>query len=37
VKQGRYGEIIVLDNFVRGRRENLSAAMARGPGDDRRG
>lgn len=30
-EQGRYGEIIVLDNFVRGRRENLAAAMARGP------
>jgi UDP-glucose 4-epimerase len=29
--QGTYGEILVLDNFVRGRRENLAAAMARGP------
>ena len=28
--QGRVGEIIVLDNFVRGRRENLAAALARG-------
>jgi UDP-glucose 4-epimerase len=28
---GRYGEIVILDNFVRGRRENLAAAMARGP------
>jgi len=30
-ERGVYGEIIVLDNFVRGRRENLSAALARGP------
>jgi UDP-glucose 4-epimerase len=30
-KQGLVGEIIVLDNFVRGRRENLAAAMAKGP------
>lgn len=30
-EQGRYNEIIVVDNFVRGRRENLAAAMARGP------
>jgi UDP-glucose 4-epimerase len=28
---GKYGEIIVLDNFVRGRRENLASAMAKGP------
>jgi UDP-glucose 4-epimerase len=28
---GVYSEIIVLDNFVRGRRENLAAAMAHGP------
>jgi UDP-glucose 4-epimerase len=28
--RGVYGEIIVLDNFVRGRRENLAAAMAEG-------
>jgi UDP-glucose 4-epimerase len=28
---GKYGEILVLDNFVRGRRENLAAAMAKGP------
>jgi UDP-glucose 4-epimerase len=30
-ERGVYGEIIVLDNFVRGRRENLAAAIARGP------
>jgi nucleoside-diphosphate-sugar epimerase len=30
-ERGVYSEIIVLDNFVRGRRENLEAAMARGP------
>jgi UDP-glucose 4-epimerase len=30
-ERGTVGEIIVLDNFVRGRRENLAAAMARGP------
>jgi UDP-glucose 4-epimerase len=30
-EQGRYGEIVILDNFVRGRRENLAAAAARGP------
>jgi UDP-glucose 4-epimerase len=30
-EQGKYGEIVILDNFVRGRRENLAAAMARGP------
>jgi UDP-glucose 4-epimerase len=29
-EQGRYGEIVILDNFVRGRRENLAEAMARG-------
>lgn len=27
---GRCGEIVVLDNFVRGRRENLASALARG-------
>jgi UDP-glucose 4-epimerase len=32
-ERGVYGEIIVLDNFVRGRRENLAAAMVRGPVD----
>jgi UDP-glucose 4-epimerase len=30
-QRGVYGEIIVLDNFVRGRRENLAEAMALGP------
>src|SRR6185436_12560987 len=30
-ERGVYNEIIVLDNFVRDRRENLAAAMARGP------
>ena len=30
-EQGKYGEIVLLDNFVRGRRENLEAALARGP------
>jgi UDP-glucose 4-epimerase len=30
-EQGKYGEIVILDNFVRGRRENLAAAMARSP------
>jgi len=30
-KQGRVGEIIVLDNFVRGRRENLASALTNGP------
>jgi UDP-glucose 4-epimerase len=30
-EQGKYGEIVILDNFVRGRRENLATAMARGP------
>jgi UDP-glucose 4-epimerase len=30
-ERGIYSEIIVLDNFVRGRRENLAVAMARGP------
>ncbi|PDW02745.1 NAD-dependent epimerase/dehydratase family protein [Candidatus Viridilinea mediisalina] len=29
--QGRYGEIIILDNFVRGRRANLAAALAQAP------
>jgi UDP-glucose 4-epimerase len=29
-ERGVYGEIIVLDNFVRGRRENLAAALTRG-------
>jgi UDP-glucose 4-epimerase len=30
-EQGTYGEIVILDNFVRGRRENLAGALARGP------
>jgi UDP-glucose 4-epimerase len=30
-ERGKVGEILVLDNFVRGRRANLAAAMARGP------
>jgi len=30
-EKGVYGEILILDNFVRGRRENLAAALARGP------
>ena len=30
-EQGKYGEIVILDNFVRGRRENLAAALAYGP------
>ena len=30
-ERGTVGEIVVLDNFVRGRRANLAAAMARGP------
>lgn len=30
-ERGIYSEIIVLDNFVRGRRENLAAATALGP------
>jgi len=30
-EQGKYGEIIILDNLVRGRRENLASALARGP------
>lgn len=30
-ERGAVGEIVVLDNFVRGRRENLAAALARGP------
>jgi UDP-glucose 4-epimerase len=29
-ERGVYGEIIVLDNFVRGRRDNLAAALQRG-------
>jgi UDP-glucose 4-epimerase len=29
--QGKYGEIVILDNFVRGRRENLAGALAQGP------
>jgi Nucleoside-diphosphate-sugar epimerases len=29
-KQGHYGEIVVLDNFVRGRIDNLAAARAEG-------
>ncbi|WP_129671559.1 NAD-dependent epimerase/dehydratase family protein [Candidatus Chloroploca sp. Khr17] len=29
-EQGKYGEIIVVDNFVRGRLENLAEARARG-------
>jgi UDP-glucose 4-epimerase len=29
--RGQVKEIVVLDNFVRGRRENLAEAMARGP------
>jgi UDP-glucose 4-epimerase len=29
--RGAYGEIVILDNFVRGRRENLAAALQRGP------
>lgn len=28
---GKYGEIIVIDNFVRGRRENLAHSLSRGP------
>lgn len=28
---GRVGEIVVIDNFVRGRRDNLAKAMAKGP------
>ena len=31
------GEVVVLDNFVRGRRENLAAAYRLGQGADRRG
>jgi UDP-glucose 4-epimerase len=30
-ERGKVGEIIVLDNFVRGRTENLASARARGP------
>ena len=30
-EQGIYDEIIVVDNLVRGRRENLAPALARGP------
>jgi UDP-glucose 4-epimerase len=30
-EKGVYSEIVVIDNFVRGRRENLAAAMERGP------
>src|SRR5437763_5936850 len=30
-ERGRYGEIVVIDNFVRGRRANLAAALAKGP------
>jgi UDP-glucose 4-epimerase len=30
-EQDKYSEIVILDNFVRGRRENLAAAIARGP------
>ena len=29
--RGTYGEIVILDNFVRGRRENLASALERGP------
>ena len=29
--EGTYGEIVVLDNFVRGRRENLAQALAKRP------
>lgn len=29
-EQGKYGEIVIVDNFVRGRHENLAAAKARG-------
>ena len=28
---GKVGEIVVIDNFVRGRRDNLAKAMAKGP------
>jgi UDP-glucose 4-epimerase len=28
---GKVGEIVVVDNFVRGRRENLAKALAKGP------
>jgi UDP-glucose 4-epimerase len=30
-ERGVYGDIVILDNFVRGRRENLASALARGP------
>lgn len=30
-EQGKYSDIIVLDNFIRGRVENLAGAMERGP------
>jgi UDP-glucose 4-epimerase len=30
-ERGSIGEILVVDNFVRGRRENLAAALTRGP------
>jgi UDP-glucose 4-epimerase len=29
-EQGKYGEIVIVDNFVRGRHENIAAAKARG-------
>jgi UDP-glucose 4-epimerase len=29
-EQGKYGDIVIVDNFVRGRHENLAAAKARG-------
>ena len=37
VVQAGAGEIVVLDNFVRGRRENLAWALANGAGHARRG
>ncbi len=30
-ERGTYGDIVILDNFVRGRRDNLAAALQRGP------
>lgn len=30
-EKGKVGEIVVIDNFVRGRKDNLAKAMARGP------
>src|SRR5262245_36003194 len=30
-RRPRYAEVVVLDNFVRGRRENLACALAQGP------